>query len=150
MLFVFLNVTFKMLEKVKDLCLRMISSFLISLNKVSRKSLMDTIHCPSHLRIDFTYKTTDTVPWFESPILKENCQYIEFMAGVIERGEAEEANDDGTEGERWYIPHHGVFHPHKTEKLRIVFDYSAKCKGICLNDHLVSGPDLTNNLTGFL
>lgn len=33
------------------------------------------------------------------------------MAGVIEKGDAEEVNDDGIEGERWYIPHHGVFHP---------------------------------------
>ncbi|KAK0130929.1 hypothetical protein N1851_034390 [Merluccius polli] len=77
-------------------------------------------------------------------------QYTEFMAGVIGKGDAEEVNDDGIEGEKWYIPHHGVFHPRKPGKLRVVFDCSAKCNGTSLNDHLLSGPDLTNNLTGVL
>lgn len=91
--------------------------------------------CPFLLRKDLTYQTTNTALKFDSPISKENCQkdkwykeqYIEFMTGVIERGEAEEADDDGTEGEKWYIPHHGVFHSRKPEKLRVVFDCSAKC-----------------------
>lgn len=75
---------------------------------------------------------------------------MDFMAEVIERGDAEEVKDDGIEGERWCIPHHSVFHPWKPEKLRVVFDCSAKCKGTSLNDHLLTRPDLTNNLTGVL
>ena len=35
------------------------------------------------------------------------------------------------------------------DKLRVVFDASAKFAGILLNEHL-SGPDLTNNLIGVL
>lgn len=72
------------------------------------------------------------------------------MDGVIGKGDAEEVKNDGVEGEKWYIPHHGVFHPRKPEKLRVVFDCSAKYNGTSLNDHLLSGPDLTNNLTGVL
>lgn len=76
--------------------------------------------------------------------------YVAFMEEVIKRGDAEEVHDEGREGERWYIPHHGVYHSKKPDKLRIVFDCSAKYQGTSLNDHLLQGPDLINNLTGVL
>ena len=70
--------------------------------------------------------------------------YAKFMDEVLSRGDAEEAPIlDEDEEVRWYIPHHGVYHP-KKNKIRVVFDCSAKFKGTCLNDHLLSGPDLTN------
>ncbi|XP_026054611.1 uncharacterized protein LOC113040501 [Carassius auratus] len=72
------------------------------------------------------------------------------MEEVIERGDAEEVHDEGKDGEKWYIPHHGVYHPKKPDKLRVVFDCSAKYQGTSLNDHLLQGPDLMNNLTGVL
>ncbi|XP_077393414.1 uncharacterized protein LOC144030741 [Festucalex cinctus] len=77
-------------------------------------------------------------------------QYVEFMEDVIERGDAEEIKDDGIEGEKWYIPHHGVRHAKKPDKLRVVFDCSARYQGTSLNDHLLSGPDMLNNLSGVL
>ncbi|KAG7511271.1 hypothetical protein JOB18_045843 [Solea senegalensis] len=77
-------------------------------------------------------------------------QYVKFMSEVIEKGDAEEVYSDAKEGERWYIPHHGIYHPQKPDKLRVVFDASAKYKGNSLNDHLLSGPDLLNNLNGVL
>ena len=76
--------------------------------------------------------------------------YIKFMNEVFNRGDAEEApalaQDDRV---KWYISHHGVYHP-KKNKMRAVFDCSARFKGTSLNDHLLSGPDLTNKLTGEL
>ncbi|KAL1252183.1 hypothetical protein QQF64_019979, partial [Cirrhinus molitorella] len=42
------------------------------------------------------------------------------------RGDAEEVRDDGKEGETWYLPHHSVFHPKKVDKLRVVFNCSAR------------------------
>ena len=51
---------------------------------------------------------------------------------------------------RWYLPHHPVFNAKKPDKLRIVFDFAAKYNGVCLNDHLLQGPDLTNSLIGVL
>ena len=45
-----------------------------------------------------------------------------------------------------YIPHHGVINQHKPDKLRVVFDASAKYKSHSLNDYLLVGPDLLNNL----
>lgn len=79
--------------------------------------------------------------------------YIEFMADLIAKGHAEKvpendlAIDDGTV---WYIPHHGVYHPKKTDKIRVVFDASAQYQGETLNQSLLPSPDLTNNLTGVL
>ena len=49
----------------------------------------------------------------------------------------------------WYVPHHPVFHPLK-KKVRMVFDCAAVTDGVCLNDYLHTGPDLTNKLIGVL
>ena len=79
--------------------------------------------------------------------------YITFMNELIERNYAERvpenelANEDGNV---WYIPHHAVYHPRKPEKIRVVFDCSVNYKGESLNDHLLQGPDLTNQLVGVL
>ena len=50
----------------------------------------------------------------------------------------------------WYISHHGVYHLKKPNKIRVVFDCSAQFQGESLNNHLLQGPDLTNNLTDVL
>lgn len=50
----------------------------------------------------------------------------------------------------WYLPHHPVFHPRKPGKVRVVFDCAAKSLGVSLNDMLLQGPDLNNNLIGVL
>lgn len=50
----------------------------------------------------------------------------------------------------WYIPHHGIYHPHKPGKIRVVFDCLARFHETSLNDHLLTGPDLTNTLVGVL
>jgi len=51
-------------------------------------------------------------------------------------------------GQIWYLPQHGV--PQKPDKIGVVFDCSAECKGEALNKHLLQGPDLTNKLVGVL
>ncbi|XP_053733154.1 uncharacterized protein LOC128765925 isoform X2 [Synchiropus splendidus] len=63
--------------------------------------------------------------------------YVKFMSEVIDRGDAEEVHQGGKEGERWYIPHHGVYHAKKPSKLRVVFDCSARYQGTSLNEHLL-------------
>jgi hypothetical protein len=77
--------------------------------------------------------------------------YKQFMSTLLERGFAEKVSDDecNEPGRIWYLPHHGIYH-HRKEKIRVVFDCSAKYLGICLNDVLLTGPDLTNNLTSVL
>ena len=46
----------------------------------------------------------------------------------------------------WYLPHHPVLHPHKPGKVRRVLNGAAKFHGISLNNALLTGPDLLQNL----
>ena len=79
--------------------------------------------------------------------------YVAFINEIINKGYAEKVPEESLEadpGKVWYIPHHGVYHPKKPEKIRVVFDCSAKFAGTSLNDQLLQGPDLTNSLVGVL
>ena len=78
---------------------------------------------------------------------KEDPESCQLSPGVVsERQEGSYAHDRKI----WYILHHGVYHPKKPNKIRVVFDCSAEFKGETLNKHLLQGPDLTNNLVGVL
>ena len=75
------------------------------------------------------------------------------MSDLIENNYAEkvpETEIGNEDGSTWYIPHHGVYHLKKPEKIRVVFDCSATYKGESINRHLLQGPDLTNQLVGGL
>ena len=67
--------------------------------------------------------------------------------GFIEEVPAGELS--GPEGRRWFLPIFPVHQPRKN-KVRIVYDASAKFKGTSLNDNLLSGPNLNNDLRGVL
>lgn len=58
--------------------------------------------------------------------------------------------EEQVQREKWYLPHHPVFHPQKPGKVRVVFNCSAKYRGSFLNDQLLQGPDVTNTLVGVL
>ncbi len=64
--------------------------------------------------------------------------------------DVERAEHQPKAGNVWYIPHQGVYHSRKPEKIRVVFNCSAKYDGMALYDHLLTGPDLMNGLTGVL
>lgn len=79
--------------------------------------------------------------------------YTDFMSQLLERGYAEKVPEENlgrSDGRIWYIPHHGVYHPRKPGKIRVVFDCAATYSGVSLNSILLQGPDLTNNLIGVL
>ena len=46
----------------------------------------------------------------------------------------------------WYLPHYPVYHQAKPGKIRIVFDATAKFKGTSLNENLIHGPNLANEI----
>ena len=60
------------------------------------------------------------------PRLSED--YKTFMADIVAKGFARKVQLEQMNlqnGKVWYIPHHGVYHPHKPGKIRVVFDCSA-------------------------
>jgi hypothetical protein len=75
--------------------------------------------------------------------------YEAFMNDLISRGHAEIAPEKHDPGKTWYIPHFAVTHP-KKNKIRVVFDCSAKFQDVSLNDQLLQGPDMMNSLVGIL
>ena len=88
--------------------------------------------------------------------MKANKQYHEdytqFMEKIIGKGYAYEVPPERLNSQQTnvsYLPHHGVYHA-KKNKIRVVFDCSAKYQGVSLNDRLLQGPDLTNSLQGVL
>ena len=79
--------------------------------------------------------------------------YTTFMEAMVVSGHAEKVPNEELKldsGRTWYLPHHGVYNPKKPGKLRVVFDCSVEFGGQVLNDQLLQGPDMTNNLTGIL
>jgi hypothetical protein len=79
--------------------------------------------------------------------LKE--MYCSAMTDYIRKGYIVPAKDVVTT-KTWYLPHHPVQNPNKPGKVRVVFDCAAKYEGKCLNDYLLQGPDLVNDLVGVL
>ena len=77
-------------------------------------------------------------------------QYKTFMERVIKEGQAEIVPEGTNPSSVWYIPHHGIYHPRKPEKLRVVLDCASRYEGVSLNDVLLQGPNMTNNLLGVL
>ncbi|KAI4899545.1 hypothetical protein NFI96_016157, partial [Prochilodus magdalenae] len=76
--------------------------------------------------------------------------YTEFMQKMLDNDQAEHAPPLEPGKEHWYLPTFGVYYPMNPGKIRVVFDSSAECDGICLNYALNSGPDLNNTLLGVL
>ena len=81
--------------------------------------------------------------------------YVEFMGKILDKGHAvrvppEEIPAGEGNGNVWYLPHFGVYHPKKPDQIRVVFDSSAEYQGTSLNRELLTGPDLTKSLVGVL
>ena len=82
------------------------------------------------------------------PKLYQN--YKAFMEQIIQNGDAEEINNETEPTNVWYIPHHGVYHSKKSNQIRILFDCSARYKGVALDNYLLQGPDLLDSMVGVL
>ena len=93
--------------------------------------------------------------WLKKKLLmnkKLYLDYCEFMTDILRKEYARKVPEARTVplGKLWYIPHHAVYHAKKPEKIRVVYNCSAKFHGKSLNDQLIQGPDLTSTLIGVL
>ncbi len=70
-----------------------------------------------------------------------------MVKGYIHKVPAEERQLD----QAWYLPHFPILRPDKsTTKVRIVFDASVGSQGLSLNDTILQGPRLQNDLVKVL
>lgn len=46
----------------------------------------------------------------------------------------------------WYLPWFGMYNPHKLDQIKVVFDSRAQYGGVSLNDVLLTGPNVNDNL----
>ncbi|VDI13795.1 Hypothetical predicted protein [Mytilus galloprovincialis] len=84
----------------------------------------------------------------KDPVKKQHV--LDFMKTLFDNNHAERALNTETPNEMWYLPMFGVYHPKKKDRIRVVFDSSAKFQGTSLNDVLMTGPNLVNSLLGVL
>ena len=81
-------------------------------------------------------------------------KYQEQMDIALKKGYAERVPDgdaeQGLSKQMWVIPHHPVINPRKPEKVRVVFDCTARSHNTSLNENLMTGPDLVNKLVKVL
>lgn len=73
--------------------------------------------------------------------------YIKEIESLLEEGYAEEVQENEI---AWFLPHHGVAHPRKPGKVRVVFDCRSRMKGVGLNGVIYSGPNVINSLVDIL
>ncbi|XP_065089199.1 uncharacterized protein LOC135710528 [Ochlerotatus camptorhynchus] len=81
------------------------------------------------------------------PEIKE--MYQEFMQEYKDLGHCHEIRegDDPPGQQSYYLPHHAVLKPTSTStKLRVVFDAKVKSNGLSLNEVLMIGPKIQNDL----
>ena len=89
--------------------------------------------------------------------LKKNPElakkYQDVISDYVAKGHARKMTPEEakiTSSKMWYLPHHAVLNPNKPGKVRVVFDAASRFDGVSLNDKLLTGPDLLNNLVGIL
>lgn len=82
------------------------------------------------------------------------ADYIKFMHEYQDLGHMKLNNDQSTHSkdntEVW-LPHHAIIRiESSTTKVRVVFDGSAKTTSVSLNDTLMVGPTIQEDLRGIL
>ena len=80
-------------------------------------------------------------------------KYQDVISVYVAKGHARKMTPEEakiTSSKTWYLPHHAILNPNKPGKIRVVFDAASRFDGVSLNDKLLTGPDLLNNLVGIL
>ena len=76
------------------------------------------------------------------------AEYQKTIDAYVSKGYLRKVNLESTDAPAaWYLPHFPIVRMDKpSTKVRIVFDCSAKCDGVSLNDVIHPGPKLQNDL----
>ena len=73
--------------------------------------------------------------------------YKQVIESYMQKGYVRKVPEHEQSSSKWFLPHFPVLRPDKeTTKTRIVFDASAKCHGVSLNDAIYQGPKLQQDL----
>ena len=73
--------------------------------------------------------------------------YKQVIESYIQKGYMRKVPEHEQSRSKWFLPHFPVLRPDKEiTKTRIVFDASAKCHGVSLNDAIYQGPKLQQDL----
>ena len=89
-------------------------------------------------------------------LLKDDAVFEKYKTTVtdyVEKGHAEKISNEELEIKDrpvWYLPHHPVTHPLKTDKGRAVYDCATEYGGTYLHQQLLQGPDQTKKIIGCL
>ena len=79
--------------------------------------------------------------------LQKSPEIAQAYSDIIERYVVKKVPKSEQSTSKWYLPHFPVIRPEKdTTKTRIVFDASATCEDISLNDVIHQGPKLQRDL----
>ena len=79
-------------------------------------------------------------------------EYQKTINAYVEKGYLRKVDPEGKEvPAAWYLPHFPIVRMDKSStKVRIVFDCSARCDGVSLNDAILPCPKLQNDLFNVL
>ena len=144
-------------RKVRDYC--SMSALLLKSINAPHKSSEDETEERSKRQIPTTLEHSPTIRKQPKPSAEAkeigglfHADYLKFMNELLSKDYASRVQEPtkSEDGKIWYLPHHGIYHPKKPNKLRVVCDCSAKYIETSLNDQLMQGPDLTNSLVGVL
>uniref|UniRef100_A0A5S6Q745 Reverse transcriptase domain-containing protein n=1 Tax=Trichuris muris TaxID=70415 RepID=A0A5S6Q745_TRIMR len=87
----------------------------------------------------------------KNPVIAKS--YENFMENLLALRQARKLNPSelkGPAGRTWYLSHHAVVYGKRPHKVRVIFDASARYRGVSLNDCLMKGPDFLVDLPGLL
>ena len=86
-----------------------------------------------------------------NPEIRE--RYAKSIQDNVEKGYLKKLREAELQSESkvtWYLPHRFVINPKKPDRLRRLYDASAKFMGQSLNDKIFTGPNLLSSLFGVL
>ena len=77
-------------------------------------------------------------------------KYVSTLNSYISNGHVQLTSAYELTKSGCYLLHHPVFHPHRPDKVKIMFDCAAQYNNCSLNKQLIKGLDFLNSLVGVL